>query len=202
MPYDLPELPYDYAALEPHYQAKNLELHHSKHHAAYVAGANSTLERLEEARANADYGALVGLEKTLAFDISGHVLHSMFWKNLSPQGGDRPEGDMAAALDEHFGSFDAFRAQLSQAAVLVQGSGWGALAWEPLGQRLLVAQVYDHHGNLANGAVPLLVFDVWEHAYYLQYRNIRVDFVNALWNVVNWPDVAQRFARAQQSSLG
>jgi Fe-Mn family superoxide dismutase len=202
MPYDLPELPYDYAALEPHYQAENLELHHSKHHAAYVAGANSTLERLEEARANADYGALVELEKTLAFNISGHVLHSMFWKNLSPQGGDRPEGEMAAALDEHFGSFDAFRAQLSQAAVLVQGSGWGALAWEPLGQRLLVEQVYDHHGNLANGAVPLLVFDVWEHAYYLQYRNVRVDFVNALWDVVNWADVAARFARAQQSSLG
>jgi len=109
---------------------------------------------------------------------------------------------MAAALDEHFGSFDAFRAQLSQAAVLVQGSGWGALAWEPLGQRLLVEQVYDHHGNLANGAVPLLVFDVWEHAYYLQYRNVRVDFVNALWDVVNWADVAARFARAQQSSLG
>jgi Fe-Mn family superoxide dismutase len=147
MPYNLPELPYDYAALEPHYQAENLEPHRSKHHAAYVAGANSTLERLEEARANADYGALVGLEKTLAFNISGHVLHSMFWKNLSPQGGDRPEGEMAAALDEHFGSFDAFRAQLSQAAVLVQGSGWGALAWEPLGQRLLVEQVYDHHGN-------------------------------------------------------
>jgi Fe-Mn family superoxide dismutase len=202
MPYDLPELPYDYAALEPHYQAENLELHHSKHHAAYVAGANSTLERLEEARANADYGALVELEKTLAFNISGHVLHSMFWKNLSPQGGDRPEGEMAAALDEHFGSFDAFRGQLSQAAVLVQGSGWGALAWEPLGQRLLVEQVYDHHGNLANGAVPLLVFDVWEHAYYLQYRNVRVDFVNALWDVVNWADVAARFARAQQSSLG
>jgi len=202
MHYDLPELPYDYAALEPHYQAENLELHHSKHHAAYVAGANSTLERLEEARANADYGALVELEKTLAFNISGHVLHSMFWKNLSPQGGDRPEGEMAAALDEHFGSFDALRAQLSQAAVLVQGSGWGALAWEPLGQRLLVEQVYDHHGNLANGAVPLLVFDVWEHAYYLQYRNVRVDFVNALWDVVNWADVAARFARAQQSSLG
>ncbi len=197
MAYVLPDLPYDYAALEPHYQALNLEVHHSKHHAAYVAGANATLERLEEARAAGDYAALVGLEKALAFNVSGHVLHSLFWRNLSPDGGGLPEGELAAAIDENFGSFDALRAQLSQAAVLVQGSGWGALAFEPLSRRLMVEQVYDHHANLVHGAVPLLVFDVWEHAYYLQYRNVRADFVNALWNLVNWPDVAARFARAR-----
>jgi Fe-Mn family superoxide dismutase len=110
-------------------------------------------------------------------------------------------GELAAAIDEHFGSFDAFRAQLGQAAVLVQGSGWGALAFEPLGQRLIVEQIYDHHANLAQGSVPLLVFDVWEHAYYLQYRNVRAGFVEALWNLVNWPDVAERFSRAQHASL-
>jgi Fe-Mn family superoxide dismutase len=201
-PYSLPDLPYDYAALEPHYQAENLQIHHDKHHAAYVTGANTTVEKLEEARAKEDFGGLVGLEKTLAFNVSGHVLHSMFWKNLSPDGGDRPTGELAAAIDEHFGSFEAFQGQLGQAAVLVQGSGWGALAWEPLGKRLVVEQVYDHQANLAHGGVPLLVFDVWEHAYYLQYRNVRADFVKALWNIVNWADVSERFTKAQQSSLG
>lgn len=202
MLYSLPDLPYDYSALEPHYEAENLEIHHTKHHAAYVTGANATLERLEETRAKGDFAGLVGLEKTLAFNISGCVLHSTFWKNLTPDGGGRPEGELAAAIDEHFGTFDAFKAQLTQASILVQGSGWGALVWEPLGQRLVVEQIYDHHGNLANGSVPLLVFDVWEHAYYLQYRNMRPAFVEALWNVVNWTDVTARLASAQHGRLG
>ena len=201
MPYTLPELPYDYSALEPHYSAENLELHHSKHHAAYVAGANTTLEKLEEVRSKNDFGTLVGLEKTLSFNISGHVLHSIFWKNLVPGGGGSPEGELASAIDEHFGSFDAFKAQLTQASVLVQGSGWGALAYEPLGKRLIVEQVYDHHGNIGNGSVPLLVFDVWEHAYYLHYRNVRADFVNALWSVVNWQDISSRFESARTLSV-
>ena len=192
---------YDYSALEPHYQAENLQIHHDKHHAAYVSGANSTEERLSEAREKGDFANLVGLEKTLAFNISGHMLHSIFWKNMSPDGGGAPEGELAAAIQEHFGSFDAFKAQLTQAAVLVQGSGWGALSWEPLGQRLIVQQIYDHHANLANGSTPLLVIDVWEHAYYLQYRNMRADFVNAIWNVINWPDIAARFEAARKNSI-
>jgi len=199
--YLLPELPYDYGDLEPHCSAEILELHHDKHHAAYVAGANATLERLGEARESGEFGSLVGLEKTFAFNLSGHVLHSLFWQNLTPGGGDRPEGELAAALDEHFGSFDAFRAQLTQSTVTVQGSGWGVLAWEPLGGRLIVEQVYDHHGNVGHGATPLLVIDAWEHAYYLQYRNVRADFVTAVWNLVNWPDVAARFARAHALTL-
>jgi Fe-Mn family superoxide dismutase len=201
MPYTLPEMPYDYSALEPYYSGENLELHHSKHHAAYVAGANSTIERLEEVRAKNDFSALVGLEKTLSFNISGHILHSIFWQNLVPGGGGTPEGELASAIDEYFGSFDAFKAQLTQAAVLVQGSGWGALAYEPLGKRLIVEQIYDHHGNLGNGSVPILVFDVWEHAYYLHYRNVRADFVNALWSVVNWQDVSSRFEAARKLSV-
>ncbi len=201
MPYTLPEIPYDYSALEPYYSGENLELHHSKHHAAYVAGANSTIERLEEVRAKNDFSALVGLEKTLSFNISGHILHSIFWQNLVPGGGGTPEGELASAIDEYFGSFDAFKAQLTQAAVLVQGSGWGALAYEPLGKRLIVEQIYDHHGNLGNGSVPILVFDVWEHAYYLHYRNVRADFVNALWSVVNWQDVSSRFEAARKLSV-
>ena len=199
--YSLPDLPYDYGALEPHYSGQILELHHDKHHAAYVAGANTTLEKLDEARSKEEYGAIVGLEKTLAFNVSGHVLHSIFWKNLTPDGAERPEGELAAAVDEHFGSFDGFRAQLTQATTTIQGSGWGVLAWEPLGRRLLVNQVYDHQGNVGNGSVPLLVFDAWEHAFYLQYKNVKADFVAALWKIVNWADVAERFAAASKLSI-
>ncbi len=123
--YSLPDLPYDYAALEPHYSGQIVELHHDKHHAAYVAGANTTLDKLSEARDKADFGAIVGLEKTLAFNVSGHVLHSIFWKNLTPNGGGQPDGALASALGESFGSFDAFKAQLTQASSTVQGSGWG-----------------------------------------------------------------------------
>ncbi len=195
--YTLPDLPYDPAALEPHLAADILALHHGKHHAAYVNGANATLEKLEAARASGDYAAIVGLEKTLAFNVSGHVLHAVYWQNMSPDGGDKPTGELAAAVDEHFGSFDAFRAQLTQATVTVQGSGWGTLVWEPLGQRLLVTQVYDHQSNLAQDSRNLLVIDAWEHAYYLQYKNVRADYVEAFWNVVNWDDVAARFAAAR-----
>ncbi|MFI0406335.1 superoxide dismutase [Actinomadura sp. 3N508] len=195
--YVLPDLPYDYAALEPAITGEILELHHSKHHAAYVKGANDTLERLAEARDKEQYGGLVGLEKTFAFNLSGHVLHSVFWDNLSPDGGDRPDGELSAAIDEHFGSFDAFRKQLTTATSTVQGSGWGVLAWEPLGKRLVVEQVYDHHGNVGMNTTPLLVFDAWEHAYYLQYRNVRPDYVEKLWSLVNWTDVTARFDKAR-----
>lgn len=199
--YSLPELPYDYAALEPHYSAEILELHHDKHHAAYVKGANDTLEKLDAARANDDFGSINQLQKNLAFHLSGHVLHSMFWENLSPDGGGKPEGDLEAAISESFGSFDGFRAQLTEAALAVQGSGWGALTWEPLGQRLIVEQVYDHQSNVGQGAPPLLVLDMWEHAYYLQYKNVKADWVEAYWNIVNWPDVADRFQRARELKL-
>ncbi|WP_405010940.1 superoxide dismutase [Kitasatospora sp. NBC_01539] len=192
--YSLPDLPYDYSALERAMSAEILELHHSKHHLAYVNGANTTLEQLAEARDKEQFGGLVGLQKTLGFHLSGHVLHSLFWQNLSPDGGDRPDGALADAVTEHFGSFDAFRKQLTAATVGVQGSGWGILSWEPLGRRLIVEQVYDHHGNVGQGTTPLLAFDAWEHAYYLQYRNVRPDYVTRLWDVVDWSDVSARFA--------
>ena len=199
--YTLPDLPYDYSALEPHYSAEILKLHHDKHHAAYVTGANATLQKLADARANGEFNAIVGLEKTLAFNVSGHVLHSIFWKNLSPDGGGNPTGDLAAAIDEHFGSFDAFMAHLTEATTTIQGSGWGILAWEPLGQRLLIEQVYDHQGNIGQGTVPLLVFDAWEHSYYLQYKNVKAEYVAALWNIVNWSDVAGRFIQARSHAV-
>jgi Fe-Mn family superoxide dismutase len=197
MTYTLPDLPYDYAGLEPSYSAKVLELHHGKHHAAYVKGLNEALDKLAAARSGEDYGNIVGLEKTLAFNLSGHVLHSLFWKNLSPDGGGKPEGELAAAIDEHFGTFDAFQRHFNEATTTVQGSGWGALAWEPIGQRLYVEQIYDHQGNTGQSGQPLLVFDAWEHAYYLQYLNVRADYVKALWDIVNWQDVSARFAAAR-----
>ncbi|MGV9385058.1 superoxide dismutase [Nonomuraea sp. NPDC003707] len=195
--YTLPDMPYDYAALEPAITGEILELHHAKHHAAYVKGANDTLERLAEARDKGEFGGLVGLEKTFAFNLSGHVLHTIFWQNLSPDGGDRPDGELGDAITEHFGSFDAFRKQLTTATATVQGSGWGVLAWEPLGRRLVVEQVYDHHGNVGMNATPLLVFDAWEHAYYLQYRNVRPDYVEKLWGLINWNDVIARYDAAR-----
>ena len=200
--YTLPDLPYDYAALEPHINGQILELHHDKHHAAYVKGANDTLEQIAEARDKGTLGSLVGLEKTLAFNISGHLLHTLYWQNMSPDGGDRPDGDLADAINEHFGSFEGFHAQLSTATTGVQGSGWGVLVYEPTARRLLVEQVYDHHGNVAQGSLPLLAFDAWEHAYYLQYKNVRPDFVKAMWEVVNWPDVAARYAAAVAGRTG
>jgi superoxide dismutase, Fe-Mn family len=199
--YTLPDLPYDYGALEPHYSAKMLELHHDKHHAAYVKGLNDTMEQLATARDKGDFSSIVGLEKSHAFNLSGHVLHSLFWTNLSPDGGGKPQGELAAAIDDNFGSFDAFKAQLTSATTTVQGSGWGVLAWEPLGKRLYVEQVYDHQGNVGQSGVNLLVFDAWEHAFYLQYLNVKADYVKALWEIVNWDDVAQRFAKSRTVDL-
>ncbi len=196
LPYTLPELPYDPAALEPWYSAETVALHHDKHHAAYVKGANDTLAALAHAREQGDFAALPMLQKSFAFHLSGHVLHSIFWTNMSPDGGGEPEGELAAAVDEHFGGFAPFRAQLTAATVNVQGSAWGALSWEPSGQRLVVEQIYDHQNQIGLSTVPLLVIDSWEHAYYLQYRNVKADWVDAFWHVVDWSDVAARFERA------
>jgi superoxide dismutase, Fe-Mn family len=199
--YTLPDLPYDYSALEPHLSATLLELHHAKHHAAYVKGANATLEKLANARTEDSFDTINQLQKNLAFHVSGHILHSVFWTNMSPDGGGKPEGDLAAAIDESLGSFEGFRQQLSEAATNVQGSGWGALAWEPMAQRLVVEQVYDHQGNIGNGTVPLMVLDMWEHAYYLDYKNVKGDWVDAFWQIVAWPDVAKRFDRVRDLQL-
>jgi len=198
--YTLPDLPYDYGALEPSIIGQIMELHHDKHHATYVKAANDTLEKLADARDKADYASIVGLEKTLAFNLSGHILHTQFWTNLSPDGGDKPTGDLASAIDQDFGSFDKFKAQLQSVTTTVQGSGWGVLAYDKLGGRLLVEQVYDHQNNAGIGNTPLLVFDAWEHAFYLQYKNVKPDYATALWDIVNWSDVQQRYAAATASA--
>ncbi|WP_156757573.1 superoxide dismutase [Actinokineospora pegani] len=200
-PYVLPELDYDYGQLEPAIIGQINELHHSKHHAAYVKGVNDTLEKLDEARDSGDFGSIVGLETTLAFNLAGHTLHIQWWKNLSPNGGDKPTGELAAAIDQDFGSFDKLRAQLNAAATTIQGSGWGILAWDPVGNRLITQQLKDHHSNLSIGTTPLLVFDTWEHAYYLQYKNVKADYINSLWNIVDWNDVATRFEAARSGGF-
>jgi superoxide dismutase, Fe-Mn family len=199
--YTLPELRYDYSALEPHISGKIMELHHDKHHAGYVKGANAALDRLAEAREKGRFEDIGSLEKALAFNLSGHVLHSAFWQNMAPKAGERPQGELAAAIAEEFGSFETFQKQINAVASTIMGSGWAALVWEPLGKKLLVTQIYDHQSNLAQAGTPLLVLDAWEHAYYLQYENRKTDFFDAVWNVWNWSDVAERFQAACRGNV-
>jgi Fe-Mn family superoxide dismutase len=194
--YTLPELDYDYGALEPHISGRIMELHHGKHHAGYVKNANLTITLLEEARAAESFTHLAELERALAFNLSGHVLHSILWKNMTPKGGDRPDGELARAIDRSFGSFDRFRRQMTEAASTILGSGWAALTLEPVGECLLIMQVYDHQSNLCQGGVPLMLIDAWEHAYYLQYQDQKTAFFEAVWHLWNWKDVAERFAAA------
>jgi len=200
--YELPELNFGYDALEPHVSSELLELHHDAHHAAYVKGANETLGKLEDARRERQFEHIGQLEKSLAFNVAGHVLHSLLWKNLAPGGDETPSGEIAAALKHDFGGFEAFKEQLTAAAAAVQGSGWGALSWEPLGRRLLVEQVYDHQGNTGNATLPILVVDMWEHAYYLQFRNKKAEWLEAFWQLVNWTDVAQRLTKVRKTDIG
>lgn len=201
--YTLPELPYDYAALEPHYSAKIVELHHDKHHAGYVKQANIALDELVELRASGspDPARLRGLEKALAFNVSGHLLHTVFWPTMSPDGGGEPEGELAAAIGDAFGSVKALRAQLNEATTSLQGSGWGVLVWEPFAGSLMVQQVYDHQSNMTPGNLPLLVIDGWEHAFYLQFLTDKAGWVESFWKMVNWPMVADRFEQARSARL-
>lgn len=195
--YTLPDLPYDYAALEPHISAKIMELHHDKHHATYVAGANTALEKMAAARANGDGAAAAKLSKDLQFNLGGHVNHSVFWQNLSPEGGDKPTGELAAAIEDHFGSFDAFRDHFTAAATTIQGSGWAILVYEPTGGNLVIEQMYDQQNGVPVATIPLLQLDMWEHAFYLDYQNVKADYVKAFWNIVNWADVQERFEKAR-----
>ena len=193
----LPDLPYATDALEPWYDAATVALHHDKHHAGYVAGYNATLDKLAAARAAGDFGAITALERLLAFHGAGHVLHSVFWTNLAPHGGGRPAGDLAAAIERDFGSFEGFDGQLRAAAAGVQGSGWGVLAAEAGSGALAVLAVENHQHQLLPGWVPVLALDVWEHAYYLKYQNRRAEWISAVMDhLVSWDDVARRWAAA------
>ena len=200
--FTLPDLPYDYSALEPHISAQIMQLHHDKHHNTYVTGANTALEKMEEARANGDAAGAAKLSKDLQFNLGGHINHSIFWKNLSPEGGDKPEGELAAAIDNFFGSFDAFRDQFTAVATTIQGSGWAILAYEPIAGNLVIEQMYDQQNGVPVATIPLLQLDMWEHAFYLDYQNVKADYVKAVWNIVNWADVQDRFEAARSGARG
>lgn len=200
--YTLPDLSYDYGDLEPHISAKVMELHHSKHHATYIKVANETLEKLADARDKGDLGSINQLEKNLAFNLGGHVNHSAFWTNMSPEGGGEPTGEIGAAIDEHFGSFEKFKAHFTAVATTVQGSGWAILAWDSIGARLVIVQLFDQQGNIPMGLTPIVLLDCWEHAYYLDYLNVRPDYIKAWWNIVNWADAEARLVRAKAQTSG
>ena len=176
-----------------------MELHHGKHHKAYVDKANETLEKMDEALQKDDFSRVASLEKALAFNLSGHVLHSIFWKNMRPEGGV-PTGDLGRAIDRDFGGFEAFQAQLSEVSA-TDGLRLGPLVWEPMAQRLLTCQIFDHQSNLNQGGIRLIVIDAWEHAYYLQYKNQKTEFFKAVWNPWNWDDVEARFRAARELNL-
>lgn len=191
--HQLPALPYEYNALEPHMDEATVRLHHDKHHQAYVDGLNKAEDQLAEARAKGDFGLVKHWEKELAFHGSGHILHTLYWENMTPNGGGEPTGEIAKQITQDFGSFDSFKKQFSAAAGAVEGSGWAILVWVPSFNKLEILQVEKHQNLTQWGAIPLLTIDVWEHAYYLKYQNKRADFIAAWWKLVNWADVEKRF---------
>ncbi len=195
--HELPALPYEYNALEPHIDEQTMRLHHDIHHLGYVNGLNKAEEKLAEARESGDFGLVKHWEKEAAFHGSGHYLHSIFWNNMSPNGGGEATGAIAEQIKADFGSFDAFKAHYTQATAAVEGSGWGLLVYSPAADKLEVLQSEKHQNLTQWGVVPLLVLDVWEHAYYLKYQNKRGAYIDAFWNVVNWDDVNKRFEAAK-----
>ena len=200
MTHELPPLPYPYDALEPYIDEQTMRLHHDIHHLGYVKGLNTAEEKLAEARNSGDFGLVKHWSREAAFHGAGHLLHSIFWTNMTAA--DRttpaPSGELSQALDRSFGGFDAFKAQFQAAANAVEGSGWGILAYRPTDDSLVILQAEKHQNLTQWGVVPLLVLDVWEHAYYLKYQNKRPEYVKNFFNIINWDDAAERYRRARR----
>jgi len=194
--YVLPPLPYDAEALEPLLDAQTLRIHHDKHHAGYVRGLNTTLAKLSQAQQTQDFSAIKSLSKALAFNGSGHILHCLLWRSMVPDG-NVPSAEFGEALTGNFGSFDACRAQFAAAAKTVEGSGWAILALEPVAGKLLILQAEKHQNLALWGVVPLLVCDVWEHAYYLQYQNRRDDWVDSFMKMADWSFASKQYTTAR-----
>jgi Fe-Mn family superoxide dismutase len=192
--YSLPDLPYAYNALEPQISEAQLRLHHDKHHAAYVNGANAILERLDKARQTGTDVDMKATLKELSFQAGGHVLHSLFWQNLAPaaKAGKEPTGVLADVIKKEFGSFERFKKEFTTAAVSTEGSGWAALSWCGMTGRPIIMQIEKHNVNVYPMFRILMVLDVWEHAYYLDYKNERPKFVEAFWSIANWEEVNKR----------
>jgi len=197
----LPELPYAYDALEPYIDEQTMRLHHDKHHLGYVNGLNKAEKELAKARESGDFGLIRHWERELAFNGAGHFNHSLFWKNMCPESDSgEPEGALADQITSDFGGLAGLKKQFSAAAGKVEGSGWGMLVWETIGNRLETVAVENHQKNFPITSIPLLVLDVWEHAYYLKYQNKRGDYVDGFWNIVNWSNVASNLETAKKVS--
>ena len=192
--YTLPPLPYK--SLEPVIDNATLALHHDKHHAGYVKGANAANDALAKAREAGDFALVKHWERELAFHASGHVLHTLYWTSMRPGGRGEPSAALAQAMEASFGSREKMLAQFAAATKAVEASGWGVLAWEPLSKRLVVLQAEKHQDLTVWGAIPILVCDVWEHAYYLKYQNRRATYVDAWIDIIDWQSASERFAQA------
>jgi len=195
--YELPKLNYGYGDLAPHISEQQLTLHHQKHHQAYVNGVNAIFDKLEKARKEGTDLDTKATLKELSFHIGGHVLHSLFWANMAPAGkGGKMSSELTSTINEEFGSFERFKKEFTQAAASAEGSGWATLTYCNRTKRPLIMQIEKHNVHVYPGFKPLLVLDVWEHAYYLDYKNDRAKFVENFWNLVNWDEVGKRFKDA------
>lgn len=194
----LPPLPYAYDALEPYIDEETMRIHHDKHHQSYVDGLNKAEIKLQEARKTGDFDLVKHWERELAFHGAGHYLHTIFWSIMSPYGGGKPEGALLEAIERDFGSYEAFKEQFSKAAENVEGGGWAILVWSPRSHRLEILTAEKHQNLSQWDVVPLLVLDVWEHAYYLKHQNQRAKYIEDWWNVVYWPEVSYRYDYAKQ----
>lgn len=194
----LPPLPYPYDALEPYVDAETMRLHHDRHHRSYVEGLNRAERALAEARAAGDWALVKHWERELAFHGAGHYLHTLFWESMAPGGGGEPEGEVLTQIRQDFGDFQRFREQFSRAAESVEGGGWAIWVWSPRANRSEILTAEKHQNLSQWDVVPLLPLDVWEHAYYLKYRNDRAAYVEQWWNVVNWPGVERRLRQARR----
>lgn len=194
----LPNLPYSYNALEPFISEEIMRIHHDKHHRSYVDGLNKAELELQKVRKNNHFSLVKHWSRELAFHGSGHYLHTIFWKNMTPGGGGNPSSHLLNEIKNYFGSFTDFKNHFSEAAVQVEGGGWAILVWSPRARHLEVLQTEKHMQLTQWDTIPLLVLDVWEHAYYLQYKNNRGEYVKNWWNVVNWNDVEMRFDKARE----
>ncbi|MFQ5654519.1 MAG: superoxide dismutase [Planctomycetota bacterium] len=197
MAHTLPELPYEYSALEPHIDARTMEIHHSKHHQAYVNNLNNAEEELRSAVQSGDVHAVVRLTAAVNFNGGGHANHTLFWSVMGPGCGGEPDGEVRSAIDDAFGDFGAFQKHFSGATAAIQGSGWGWLCWSPTTRSLVHHCTQNQDNPVKVGLVPILGLDVWEHAYYLNYQNRRPDYIKAWWNLVSWAEVARRFEKAR-----
>ncbi len=197
----LPLLPYPYNALEPVISEEIMRLHHDKHHQAYVDGLNKAEIKMKQARETNDYALIKHWEREAAFHGSGHYLHTLFWEVMSPKGGGQPKGVLLKQLEKDFGSFANFKKHFSEAAKQVEAVGWAILVWVPRARRLEILQSERHMILTQWDTIPILVLDVWEHAYYLQYKNNRAQYVDQWWKIVNWPYVERRFQESKKANL-